>query len=223
MQTPDTIFIDSPLASVKANVGDVIIDSWKAQKIPKLNIKKDIHGTADMNRKVMVISATVKENEMEIIIYAGKAHYQMTRNSHDYYTSDKLAKVYLNDRTYETKGGIAIPTNGGEPKAFVTPPHYHEFAQTIKTSEKINFTPLEHEIVPLKYEGLGRTITYLGLSQGQIKFVYKEFSGNMIREAYTQEFSFDYKSGIECAYKDAKFIVHSATPTEINLTQTSPF
>lgn len=61
------------------------------------------------------------------------------------------------------------------------------------------------------------TITYAGVANGQIKFVYKEFTpSGLARAAFTQEVSLDYKEGRKYAYKNAKFIVESADSTQIN-------
>jgi len=67
--------------------------------------------------------------------------------------------------------------------------------------------------------GMVSTLSYVGLSGGQIKFAYKEFTADgMAREAFTQEVSFDFAPEQTYGYKRARFIVHEAGTTEITFT-----
>lgn len=63
------------------------------------------------------------------------------------------------------------------------------------------------------------TLSYAGVSGGQIKFSYKEFTAEgLARPAFTQEVSFDYAPGETYGYKNARFVVHEAGNTQIAFT-----
>lgn len=117
-------------------------------------------------------------------------------------------------------GGIVLPRNSNTPaKAYWHPPESPHLVVSAEPNHpldiKVNAGPYR-ELE--SFVGNGQTITYLGLSGGQLHFVYKEFSDNLIRDAFTQPFSFDYKPEETYQFKKASFIVHDATPGEITFT-----
>jgi hypothetical protein len=60
-------------------------------------------------------------------------------------------------------------------------------------------------------------ITYAGVANGQIRFVYNEFTAEgYIRPAFTQEVGLDYKPKGTYAYKSALFKVNKADSTHID-------
>lgn len=67
--------------------------------------------------------------------------------------------------------------------------------------------------------GVLQTLSYAGVSGGQIKFAYKEFTEEgLARPAFTQEVAFDYVPGETYGYKNARFVVHEAGNTQITFT-----
>ena len=61
------------------------------------------------------------------------------------------------------------------------------------------------------------TITYAGVANGQIRFVYNQFTDKgYIKPAFTQEVSLDYKPNSIYGYKSARFKVYKADSTHIN-------
>lgn len=74
-----------------------------------------------------------------------------------------------------------------------------------------------------KKSGPRATLTYLGVTAGQIRFVYKEFTKEgFARPAFTQEIILDYKSGGNYAYKNARFTVEKADSAQISFTLHQP-
>ena len=61
------------------------------------------------------------------------------------------------------------------------------------------------------------TVTYAGVSNGQIRFTYNEFMNDgYIKPAFTQEVGLDYKPNGTYSYKSALFKVYKADSSHIN-------
>lgn len=80
-------------------------------------------------------------------------------------------------------------------------------------------------VVPSAFPVIGfvQTLTYTGLANNQIRFSYREFKDNLIRDSFSQDLSFDYEPGQEYGYKGARFTVHKATSLELDLTLIKSF
>ena len=70
--------------------------------------------------------------------------------------------------------------------------------------------------------GFVSTLTYTGMAGGQIKLSYREFNNGMARDAFTQEVALDYRPGELYVYKDARFVLHEASTTQITFTLVEP-
>lgn len=62
------------------------------------------------------------------------------------------------------------------------------------------------------------TLTYMGMSGGEIKFVYREYYDGLARAAFTQDVALDYEPGKMYAFKTARFVVHEASTSEVTFT-----
>lgn len=61
------------------------------------------------------------------------------------------------------------------------------------------------------------TVTYAGVSRGQIRFTYNEFTNNgYIKPSFTQDVYLDYKPNETYSYKSAVFKVYKADSSHIN-------
>lgn len=166
---------DPPLVTLEVNTGEIIISSWPVQNIRAIYIDSEITGTSNLKRKAPVVSTTLKNSELSSTIKKGNAYLSISESDYDYYTSVHPVSISYGENKGSGKGGIAIPKKGGDLKAFVVPLSF-DVAQTLITNDDIKYTEIGSIANPVEYKGYGQTITYLGMSQGQIKFVYKEFN-----------------------------------------------
>ncbi|MGA6097929.1 hypothetical protein ACPESN_08620 [Stutzerimonas marianensis] len=81
---------------------------------------------------------------------------------------------------------------------------------------------LDDVLVPLdngKQQGPTAQLIYAGVSAGQIRFVYKEFtSGGYSSADFTQDVSLDYHPGETYSFRTARFKVKKAGPAGIEFT-----
>ncbi|MBE8717576.1 hypothetical protein [Cellvibrio polysaccharolyticus] len=214
---------DKPLSSLTAHAGDVVVDSWKVQNVPTINIERDINGSANSSKKFAIIPAVkVKTNNLPATIFSGRATLASSDRNYDLYISDKPAVIVHGQNAHHTRGGIAISKYGRPAQPFIVPINLN-IAQFIRTNDTVAYTNSPSVDASLKYQGLGKAITYKGMSGGKIEFAYQEYFGSTLQDINAHEFSFDYVPGKEYGYKGAKFIVHEATPTSISITQTAHF
>ncbi|MGQ0799890.1 MAG: hypothetical protein ACT4NL_07230 [Pseudomarimonas sp.] len=135
------------------------------------------------------------------------------------------ARDGLGSTTDPAYGGVFIPANTNTITAIVL--HWVPWAQLgergFSVYEASVGTPVTVPEIKTVMEpvssGMWSTLSYLGVSGGQIKFAYKEFTADgLARDAFTQEVTFDYKPGETYGYKHARFVVHEAGTTEITFT-----
>ena len=60
-----------------------------------------------------------------------------------------------------------------------------------------------------------RELVYSGVSQNTISILYREFSDNMARPAFSQDLKYDLSQGKEIGFKGARFEVTKASNTGI--------
>lgn len=66
-------------------------------------------------------------------------------------------------------------------------------------------------------------LSYSGRSNNQIKFLYREYAGSLLRSNFSQELIYDLSSGSEVGFKGAKLKIISANNTEIKYTVLNHF
>jgi hypothetical protein len=60
-----------------------------------------------------------------------------------------------------------------------------------------------------------RELVYSGLSKGSINLLYREYSADMVRPAFTQELQYDLSAGDEIGFKGARFKILKATNVDV--------
>ncbi|MFC6051787.1 hypothetical protein A6M14_11650 [Acinetobacter sp. Ac_877] len=128
-------------------------------------------------------------------------------------TSERSAKAYI---------GLFVPKNKAEATDMfwnwntINDPNFYQ----IKLLEPIKgIKSTKFQFLNDRYGSItpSATITYAGVSNGQIRFVYNEFTNNgYIRPSFKQEVSLDYKPNRTYAFKNALFKVHKADSININ-------
>jgi hypothetical protein len=63
--------------------------------------------------------------------------------------------------------------------------------------------------------GFRRELVYGGVTQGTVSILYREFSGDLARPAFSQELKYDLSKGREVGYKGARFEILDANNTVI--------
>lgn len=93
------------------------------------------------------------------------------------------------------------------------------YTAPLKTPVKLNLEHYEEDIDNGRYQTPRQVLIYSGLSSGQIRFVYREFTqGGLSKPPLSQDVTLDYHPGTEYAFKDARFIVHKADTAFIEFT-----
>jgi hypothetical protein len=83
----------------------------------------------------------------------------------------------------------------------------------------IDTSTVKQSISTGKHQSPQQVLIYSGISGGQIRFIYKEFTSNgLARPLFTQDVVLDYFEGEEYAFKSARFIVNKAGPAFIEFT-----
>lgn len=67
-----------------------------------------------------------------------------------------------------------------------------------------------------------REIVYSGVSKGTVSLLYREYSGNMARPAFSQDLTYDLSEGDEIGFRGARFKVLKATNTSIRYVVLKP-
>lgn len=85
---------------------------------------------------------------------------------------------------------------------------------------KLATSEIEEEISgSTAYQTPLQVLIYSGVSAGQIRFVYKEFTpSGLTRPSFTQDVVLDYQEGEEYAFKNARFIINKAGPAFVEFT-----
>lgn len=204
--------VDQTEARYKRGVGETVVTSWKMSSQEMIAVLSDVRVEA-------------RDMPYSVIMTPGLAVLEGRDNTYKYYRLLERIKIAHPDRGQSAKGGIAVPKfKGGAPvKAFWWPDKSRQYPVVATVVDSVDYRPMDNYMQPIEFDGFSQTITYLGLSGGKLNFVYREYSDRILRDAFTQEFSFDYKPGEQYRFKNAVFTVHEATHSDIDLTVSSYF
>ena len=214
--------ISKPMQAEKANVGEFMITSWSYQSVPELHAESEVKFAVEGTRTLLGTFQS-KAYNFEVTVPVGKAVLQW-RDSQGttYYRSKELLQVDSGDKKIRGVGGFSVsPKQPEKATAFWVP--YFRPGHAIRSQESTAYQIDDGEISQVEFDGFSQTITYLGLVGQELRFVYKEFNDRVIRDPFTQNFSLDYKPEFEYSFKNARFVVHEATPNDISYTVTSSF
>ena len=114
----------------------------------------------------------------------------------------------------ETTGGIIVPTGATTAKFVYRKPNSSPDAFVSDHDSPINYTTLPNTIVSHK-DSFIRELIYTGIAKNTITVVYREFSNDLVRPAFSQELKYDLSEGNVIGFKGARFEVIKATNTEI--------
>jgi len=190
-----------------ANVGD-----YMSATVPFI-IRKGLRISEDL-----MASANHRSKNWKFTAPAGTyLHGGQSEEGDFYFSGEGLAS-----NTDEAFGGLFVPKGS----SFVTEIlfNWHHWSITGFRFHSASIdggrqpVVIEEESVPVSLANT-KTLSYIGLAGGQIRFVYREFtSEGLARSAFTQEVEFDYKPGETYGFGNARFIVHDANTTQITYT-----
>lgn len=204
----------------QANVGDIITSSREGYVFDAL----DLSGSAAAN-------TTHKGRQINVTLRPGTYVLEAADAGGQYFVTLDPLEVTYDGELMEATGGLYLPGQDlGQPSAYWDWGYSPSFVRSVGVrsgTRRFFVAPLstapayvkrDHVVMRSDYVGFVSTLTYAGVAGGKVTFVYKEFSGGYARPAYTQEVTLDYTPGETYAYKEARFIVHSASATMIDYT-----
>jgi hypothetical protein len=209
--TPDFVYLTDIKQTVA--VGEVMTTSAPLLVNEKITFNSKLEATTLHRNSQFKVTA---EPGIYVLVAKGTAGY--------FYEAED-SPVVVNSR--KTVGGIYVPSDETTEPALYwhwsnslrSPLQRQVYIAEIKklptfTSSKSN--------TPTGEYGFLTTLSYAGVANNQIKFVYREYKNQMARDAFTQEVSLDYVPESIFAYKSARFIVHYANNSQISYTLLKP-
>lgn len=209
---PGKVFI--PNQYTTTNVGDVMFTAYEYAK-----------DSTTLKHKVFYVkeraNIEVKHKSKRFIFIIDPGHYILENQGDEGSYYKKTPGPIRGNR--ESYGGLFVPKDSSEAT---------ELYWTWKDNPKERGIYLAKLATPIKgvietrtstlHDSVGSrlpkaTITYAGVANGQIRFVYNQFTDEgYIKPAFTQEVGLDYKPNGIYGYKSARFKVYKADSTHIN-------
>lgn len=169
------------------------------------------------------LEATTPHRNSQFHVSAASGMYELVGNDSNGQFYQNLSLVNVGKR--KVVGGIYIPNNETTNAAL-----YWNWRVSVSSDPKVYIADLGQVpsfksckiITPSSGQGFVATLTYAGIGDGQIKFVYREYFDDISRSAFTQEVSLDYIPESTFAYKSARFVVHNANNIQMTYTLLEP-
>ena len=133
------------------------------------------------------------------------------------FASNENGKIYKDYSATYSVFSAKVPTTGGifVPHDTTKPPVVYHFG-THYLYGKIPVSGIKETTIEQWGKGsFKREIVYSGVSQNTISLLYREYSDNFARPAFSQELKYDLAQGKTIGYKGARFEVIKATNTEL--------
>lgn len=215
------VLILDPALRSSAVLGEVMIESDNYSLLsspPKMREQIAVVGSS------LSASAKLKSRNFTVEVPSGEYVLKWEDFSGRYFTSPLPPLV---NGKASGIGGVYVPKGSSTAAEIFWNAAYRSYAMTAYSAPIPTLTPVSITSRDVEFRGIPNnlrrptklTLTYAGVAGDQIKFAYKEFTeSGYARPAFTQEVVLDYKPGETYAYKDARFVVHSAGPTTIEFT-----
>ncbi len=166
----------------------------------------------------------VKHKLKTFTFYIKPGEYILFNKTNDgsYFKSNTFIETAHGTPT--TIGGLFIPTNSLEATKFFWNWQLQQLNRPIVYTKNLS-TPIKG-IKDTKIQSLNNgynsksptaTVTYAGVSRGQIRFTYNEFTNSgYIKPSFTQDVYLDYRPNETYSYKSAVFKVYKADTSHIS-------
>lgn len=183
-----------------AELGQTLISRKFIQSIQSNELKSEIAHTTSHNGIPIAIK-----------IQPGKLTRWGENERGVYYISPNFSAEILGGQVVlKGTGGIVVPAGNKPVTTVFRKPDSVTHAFLSEHTESISYIPAENTIIPHK-ESFVRELIYTGVSKNVITIVYREFSNDLARPAFTQELRYDLAESDIIGYKGARFQVLKAT------------
>lgn len=188
--------------------------------IPEINVQT----TAEIGQNIIskanltkIPAITISSNVSEVVNSPGITTIQA--GSIPLFTSNEHGKFYRDSNATYTMLGATVPSNDRSgiyvPNDKTQPPVIYHYTSSYAYGEipvpNIQYTTIEK----WGTDSFKRELVYSGISQNTITILYREFSENIARPAFSQELKYDLSQGNAIGYKGARLEVIKATNTEL--------
>lgn len=204
---PRIDIVDRPAigAVAHAELGDTIVEKGKVSTYDGLLLKNEVTWGDGLLLKKFTISP-------------GRLRAKQSDSSYTYYYSDKMT-------SYDAILGTSPYMAGGICVKKADPSYVRGFFQTGKCTN--NFKPAP-EVIPTRVADVDapnfrQELIYNGRSGEILKFLYREFSGDYARPAFSQDVQYDLKDGNMIGFKGVRIEVVEASNTRISYRLISSF
>lgn len=203
--SPKISTVDVPRLGVLVNaeLGETLVRKGKIYEYDAI----ELHNSVSLNFARIGSSYATLE-PCKLIAVRRKGEYV-------YYGTDKL--------TYNgayTSGGLIININDSKDvRGYLV----NALPLTPEPKPKPNAVFSMTKVVDVNSPSFIREIIYNGRNGDALRFIYREFSGSVIRASYTQEIQYDLSDGNVIGFKGARIEVVEATNTKISYRVLSGF
>ena len=190
----------------RADVGGVLLTAFEANVFPRsIKLKRPIHyvGTGPTAGFVVDIDAgelPVEFSNEQAIVYAGQGLVQPSKS--------EVKKSFTS---------IGMTRDPAKPPRIVFGWGKYTYGDNVPDAEVETVT-----CVAAKAGSWRRELVYTGASKGTVNLLYREFSGDLARPAFSQSLTYDLSQGGEIGYRGARLLVISATNTEVRFKVLAP-
>lgn len=201
-----TIYSPGLNAEVSAELGQTLISKRYIQSIPAIKIANVVSHTSSHNG--INIANSIQPGTLTRIGEGERGTY---------YVSDSFSasiNVLGKVKDLENSGGIVVPKNKELTRTVFRNPNKTDVAFLSENSQDIIIEKIDNKITPHK-DSFIRELIYTGISKNVISIVYREYSNDLVRPAFSQELKYDLGEGFVIGYKGSRFEVIKATNTGI--------
>lgn len=151
---------------------------------------------------------TLSEGSFVLTIPAGVLTFNSASPSQRYYVATRYQVVFKNKPRPDMLAGIMVPADPSKPwKAFAD-----------GRGIRYDFEgPVNQEGSEVRYctrvtaGGFQRELVYSGGSQGTVSLLYREYSDDVARPAFTQQLTYDLAAGNEIGFRGARIKILAVT------------
>ena len=192
-----------------ASTGRIVYHSFRVTDIPAIGevMKAEIGDTILKKAKIYSIPAIILEQDVKLSLGSVPPQTLVYRTRTDdwrFYWGEK--GIY--DKGSFFPGGICISTSGTEMKAF--------YGNTGGRQRFKQPPILKHtEILAPNKPSFSQELIYNGRLKDGVKFLYREFSQDMLRAAFSQELQYDLTKSRTVGFKGVRIEIIEATNTDI--------
>lgn len=190
-----------------AELGNSMISGGRIYSRPAIKIPSEISHNG-VNSRGIHYTITIPDG---VLFRSGVSDVENSPGT--FYEAVQLAKMDVAGYVSDVQGGIFIPD--GDPKSTAV---YWQDSKNDDVPYVDFMGPIQYEnTVFEKWESdsFRRELVYNGRSGQTIKLLYREFTQEMIRPAFTQEVTYDLKAGDIVGFKGSRFKVNNADNTKI--------